>query len=525
MCGIVGIFGPDLTQLPETVETGLVARGPSGTRSVELPLVRLFHSRLAIINTTSPASVQPLNENGYFLLCNGFIANYVEICNRFGHDANLVSDCRAILDLYQYEGVEGFEKLRGQFAFILIDSLRDMLLLGRDPTGICPLYYGQISNSLIVASQGRWIASMLQQSRVQLASNQNAIEDILSVGYVVSPDTLIAQIRSVGPGTALCFKLSELSSPVVKQYNCWCHKEEISVLQIPYLLRQAVSRNVRGDHDPWLLLSGGLDSLILLHILVELGLRPQVFTLAYPDGSNREEVDISSIFCCYYGCKQTIEISPSIDSMLANPWRFWQKIDWPIDGGSLLPKAWMAKCLREREARVVLGGTGADELFGGYSRHQKLLNWNGDIEGYYREVIASGGSSRSVFECYLKTRKEKTFAEAEFIYDLLELANQHNPRIDSCFANQGIEYRPPFQDIDLIRMASSLPLCVKSSLGKPKSLLREAYRFDIQEKFLNVPKSPLRFGFMGPTRDWRKFLLRSWYTSLPFKLKSDELYY
>jgi asparagine synthase (glutamine-hydrolysing) len=521
MCGLLGFL--NLRADIETARSLMAQRGPDGVTAEQIDNVTLCHGRLAIVGRDLPATVQPLHDRGFTAIYNGYISNFAELNERL-KVTTPAAECLALICGYSQCGIAGLVQLQGQFAAAIVDRDRRVLILARDPMGICPLYYARFgSNGLMFASQAAWI---LQDGLVDSAPriwqlNEQSLAQLQSFAYVLPDETLIAEIHQVPPGSAIEFSLDDGS--LTTTYNLAPSSIAASVSANADSFRDAihdsVKRNLVGDTHPWLLLSGGLDSLIVLHCAVAAGVRPHAITLSYLDRENAAEVAMALEMARYYGCTPHVaEFPRSLAQISAELFR--GRVDWPLDGGSLLPKVCLANEIRARSGRIVLGGTGADELFGGYRRHVARLEMTAERpldlaaeRTYYRQWIANESDNDAVFEWFCATAATDRFADPAFIYDLLEMQQQHNPRVDSCFANVGVEYRPVFQDATIVRQAGSLPLSEKTEIRARKSLLRRAFAREIPSRFLEVPKSPLRFADMGPTRRWRERVLAAWLES------------
>lgn len=520
MCGVLGAVGIDLKNV--RAEPILAGRGPDECSAFRATNSTIWHSRLATVGTTSAASRQPIRAEGLVLVCNGFISNSTELELDLGLDAES-ADCRLILHVYSRYGLQGLSLLRGQFAAAILDQNRQELVLARDMTGICPMYYCHPHDGTVAfASQANWLrrCGLTRSTIVRPAAR----EEVVELGYVVSNETLLAGVFQVPPGHAASFSLADGVLRSVCQFTRSGHEwnRDSASDHLRDLVYASTKRNLRGDWAPWLLLSGGVDSAVLLHCAVQFGVRPEVITLRYPDGSNSDEVTRAARLAQRYSCNWHLVdgCEPSYNHLLS---LFPQRIDWPVDGGSLVPKAALADFISSRGGRIALGGTGADELFGGYRRHvgrMDLLQRHSkpsltEEAEYCRKWLAREPVFDTVFRKFRHSAAESLFYDAAFIYDLLELQQCHNPRVDSCFANVGVEYRPVFQDQDIVHFAASLPLEDKSDREHRKALLRHAFHGELPQEHLLPPKNPLRYGAMGPTRQWRSQMCRAWESTFP----------
>jgi asparagine synthase (glutamine-hydrolysing) len=520
MCAIAGGLGADLKELSGFRDV-MKGRGPDAFSTYVGADFSVCHSRLAVVGADAPETTQPFVDNGVVLLVNGFISNHCEIRASHGWPAS-PSDCSVILSLYLHGGVAALGELRGQFAGVLIDQRKNRAILFRDPSGITPLYYASAGERVLFASQASWLPDLANYVGVPYSPSLSgdAFGEWRSCGYSVGPKTLLEGIHSVQPGEAIEVDLKQARVHSRGMFFDWRHPatDESHLETTRRLVKQAVERNLQEDTPPFLLFSGGLDSTLVLHCAVAAGDQPRLVTLAYPDGQNEAELAHASEVADHYGCKLEI-VNFAMPSQAELQKLFSERVDWPLDGGSLLPKLAMADYCRSKGAVIVLGGSGADELFGGYRRHAARLGLYREgilldrttEQDYFREWIGKhDANALGPYQCFVDSISHSEFADPGFIYDLCELSQLHNPRLDSCFANIGLEYRPVFQDQDLVRFAASLPLDTKMGRNTTKGLLRDAFADEIPAHFLAVPKTPLRFSQMGPSLKWRERVMSAW---------------
>jgi len=425
-----------------------------------------------------------------------------------------------LLSVFDQAGVAGLRKLRGQFAAAIFDTETGLVTLMRDPSGITPLYYTLTDGKVSFASQASWLGLLANGAPRDLNKLEiEAHRQWESLGYVSGQQTLLAGVREVAPGAVMQF---DLTGKLLNEASIGLPARGLKEASTPSdsvrnSIQQATARNLNADIEPYLLFSGGLDSTLLLHCMVNEGVRPRLIALQYSGGENDAELSHALRVARYYGCELEMTQFKRLDSRELQD-LFLNRVDWPLDGGSLLPKVALADYLRDRDCTVVMGGSGADELFGGYQRHQARLAMStegvlGSLDAelnYYRSWIGKFGDSEGAFDRFLEARSNDAYADPAFVYDLLELSQFHNPRLDSCFANVGLEYRPVFQDQDIVALAASMTLSEKSELGNPKKILRDAFRREMKPEFIDVPKSPLRFAEMGPFPAWRQSIFNAW---------------
>jgi asparagine synthase (glutamine-hydrolysing) len=193
MCGIAGILGAGGGVEP--MIRALSHRGPNGVR-VE---GNLAHARLSIIDLEG--GWQPLHAAGATVVGNGEIYNYLELARDFGLEGQLAtgSDFEPLLHLYAREGETAFERLRGMYAFCLVDA-DGRAWLARDPFGIKPLYVLQLEAGVAFASEPR---AFVAAGLLTPEPDDRSAEDLLGLNYVLGDRSLLKGVRRLRPGEVL----------------------------------------------------------------------------------------------------------------------------------------------------------------------------------------------------------------------------------------------------------------------------------------------------------------------------------
>lgn len=508
MCGFLGVVGwPDP---PQRALEALMARGPDALSRTDRGAMRIWHSLLSIVRPDGAPVSQPITAAGLSLICNGFVSNYEELRKARGGATRSDGDCAEIAYAYRRGGAQALAELRGQFAFALWDDTTGELILGRDASGIVPLYYSRpAAGALTFGSQARLLIetnSVNGEWRPRIRSTAKDALDAL--GYVIFPQTLLAGIYDVPPGSILRFGLGNTQINGASMFTPASRQRTAEPVEfLTEALLAAVKRNMRGDVEPWLLLSGGIDSSALLFACAALGLRPRCVALRYPDNSNADELLRAQEATVHVGADLEIVDAPEVSTQLLAD-IVAQQADWPLDGGSLVPKAMVARHIQARGGRLALGGTGADELFGGYSRHRAAVEApNAPYTDAWGRAYVLSVTRGTLFR---QVARSLNWADPRFIFDYLEVTQVHTKRVDAIFANMAIEYRPPFLDFDIVSLAAALPLEARTSAETPKRLLRDAAAAFTPRRFLDVQKRPLRFGQMAPSRAWRAQVFETW---------------
>jgi asparagine synthase (glutamine-hydrolysing) len=372
MCGIAGIVSEtpqDRGRIGQMLQA-LRHRGPDGDGIYDDGHATLGHQRLSIIDLEGGR--QPLSnaEGTIHLVCNGEIYNYVELRQRLearGHRFVTHSDCEVIIALYEAYGDRLFEHLRGMFAFALWDSRRQRLLAARDHLGQKPFFYSYRGGSFVFASE---IKALLQFDSKLRELNLRALDQYLALRLIAPPITMFQGISKLPPGCMLV--LERGAAPTVSAY--WdlrfTPKLDRSEAQLVDELEQRVEEALRlhmvSDVRVGAFLSGGLDSSLLVAMLAKrVGIKNlPTFTLglAYQRFDEAPYARSVALDCHTEHHEQTV--NPSLVSLL--PELVWH-LDEPSDPLSLC--AYQVAALASRHVKVVIGGDGGDELFGGYDRY------------------------------------------------------------------------------------------------------------------------------------------------------------
>lgn len=361
MCGILGIAAPGELDPALLDAVGLLRhRGPDGEGRVTSGRVGLAMRRLAIIDLET--GDQPVsNEAGDVVaVCNGELYDYREQRAELtaqGHVFRGRGDVETLPHLYEQHGEGCFERLRGMFACALWDERRGRLLLARDRFGIKPLYVAEIPAGLAFASE---IAPLLALGASAEVDRQ-ALGDYLTLGYVPGPETALAGIRKLEPGTALVWEggtTRELHFGALEPPEPGAGLEET--------LRESVRLHLRSDVPLAVLLSGGLDSsLIAAYAADELGEPPQTYTVGFGDAAF-DELDAARTVAAALGARHH-EISVRPDAVADLP-EIVARLEEPLADPSAIPLWYVCRAVAG-EVKVALAGEGGDELFGGYSRY------------------------------------------------------------------------------------------------------------------------------------------------------------
>jgi asparagine synthase (glutamine-hydrolysing) len=375
MCGFVGILHlePHPVQLPVLASMARVLehRGPDGQGSFVDGSVGFYHQRLAIIDLAS--GQQPMTSDGVTVVFNGEIYNYVELRNeliRRGHSFRTSSDTEVLLRMYLEHGPEFVRQLNGMFAFLLYDSRQRQLMAARDHFGIKPLYYFADPARLLFASE---IKALLQHDAVRAEVDYDSIRDYITFQFVLGDATLFKGIRKFLPGH---YCLIDLDRRQVRNVQYWepryqvdlHHTEKYFVHELRHLLEDAVRLQMRSDVPVGAYLSGGLDSTIVTALAASRSSGAlQTFTGSFREGPEFDETAYAREVSKLYGTKSH-EVLCTPDQLVELLPLLIYHMDEPAAGPGLLPQ-YIVSRRAANHVKVVLGGQGGDEIFGGYARY------------------------------------------------------------------------------------------------------------------------------------------------------------
>ncbi|ACH38633.1 asparagine synthetase [Citrifermentans bemidjiense Bem] len=389
MCGIFGALSPQSAPVEQLYEkiASLAHRGPDDSGCWVSPdrTVVLGHRRLSILDL-SQAGHQPMASScgRYHIVFNGEIYNYLEIRDELAALGFLFSgsgDTEVVLASYRQWGADCLGRFNGMFALAIWDegdvANQPRLFMARDRAGKKPFYYVHDGRSLRFASE---LKALGPGKSVDL----RALNFYLALGYV--PDTLCiaAGAKKLPPAHAGYF-LPE--SGELETWRYWSLPQNLPdpgrgcedlADEAESLLRDSVAMRLRSDVPVGVLLSGGLDSSLVVAAAAQASTTPiKTFTVSFP-GTRYDEAGYAAIVARHFGTEHhVLEVpQPSLGTLDA----FSPLIDEPLADSSLLP-AFMVSRLTVQHVKVALGGDGGDELFGGYADYtmaaadQRCLGW------------------------------------------------------------------------------------------------------------------------------------------------------
>jgi asparagine synthase (glutamine-hydrolysing) len=569
MCGIAGLIslnGSTLIDLPRRLKimgSLLAHRGPDGAGQWHDPQkhVGLAHRRLAIIDLT-PAAAQPMSAaSGGTITYNGEIYNYVELRRELapGWQFHSQSDTECILAAYDRWGDECLGHLRGMFAFALWDGRRRRLFCARDRFGIKPLYYAIIDDRFYFASEIKALVPFLPD----VETDVEALGQYFTFQFTLGGATLFKGVHELLPGHRLIIEDGN-----VKVSRYWDvhydidydHSPQYFERRLKELLDDSVRIHLRSDVPVGSYLSGGIDSSLMAILASRLDQsNDKAFHGKFTQYPGYDESAYARA-AADNAQKTLYEVNIGANDFCENIQRVIYHLDYPVAGPGSFPQYMVSK-LAAKHVKVVLGGQGGDETFGGYARY--LLAYfeqciRAAIEGSYKNgnfvvtaesIIPNLGVLREymplikmfwqeglfeahdrryfrlidrsadmtdevnwelfdkqdVYEAFTKifnsTRnvRHEAYFDSMTHFDFKTLLPALLHVEDRMSMAHGLESRVPFLDHPLIEFVATAPADVKFKNGHMKHLLRLAYKDAIPREILERRD---KMGFPVPLKEW-----------------------
>ncbi len=567
MCGISGIV-PSEPQSQKTLDRWLQVmnnlqahRGPDGEGiwTSQRGNVGLGHVRLSIIDLETGS--QPMRSEAELVISyNGEIYNYVELRKVLGVERfNTTSDTEVILCAYEKWGENCVDYLRGMFAFAIWDGKNKKLFCARDRFGIKPFYYARTPMGFVFASEVKAILPFVDE----IATDYNGLKDYLAFQFTLGAKTLFKGIRQLLPAHTLTVKNGTVEIRKYWEVNYeldWLHTKRYFQEQIRQLLLDSVRVHLRSDVPVGSYLSGGLDSSIVASLARKIQKEGEfnAFHGKFLAGSQYDESPYARAVADYCNIGLFEQEITSSD-FVSNIRKVIYHLDYPVAGPGSFPQ-YMVSRLASAHSKVVLAGTGGDEIFGGYVRY--LISYfeqciKGAIEGTmhsgnfvvtYQSIIPNLAALRNYKPLLQEFWKEGLFGERDKRYfRLINRANGLSEEINwgllepySAFETfkdifwgsnvekesyfdsmtnfdfktllpallhvedrmsmaHGLESRVPLLDHPLVELAATIPSNIKFENGELKHLIKTTFSQDLPDLLI---KREDKMGFPVPLSDW-----------------------
>jgi len=374
MCGICGVYNfgshePVSPELLKRMTDAIVHRGPDDDGYHVDGDAGLGFRRLSIIDVAG--GHQPIfNEDGTCaIIFNGEIYNYRGLRQGLlarGHRFKTTSDSETILHLYEEQGPECIQSLRGMFAFAIWDARRRHLLLARDRLGIKPLYYYCQGGRLLFGSE---MKAILRDPQVRRTIDLQALSDYVSLVYIPAPKTIFREVRKLPAGH---YALVTPEGLQVRQYwdlrfgEVSSEPEGVLTERLAAMLREVVEMRLMSEVPLGAFLSGGVDSTSVVALMSELMDGPVITnSIGFPEASYDETPYARAVAERFRTDHHEYIVKPKAVEILDTlSWHY----DEPFADSSAIPTYYVSKVAREH-VTVALTGDGGDENFAGYRRY------------------------------------------------------------------------------------------------------------------------------------------------------------
>ncbi len=514
----------------------MAPRGPDAWGFHSQGPVALGHRRLKIMDL-SDGSAQPMIEPdlGLAISFNGAIYNFPELreaLQALGYHFRSSGDTEVLAKAWHAWGKDMLPRLNGMFALAIWEPGSQRLFLARDRLGIKPLYLSCTGERLRFASS---LPALLKGGDIDGSLDPEALNHYLSFHAVVpAPRTLVKGIEKLPPATWLMVDAQGNRDQATWWSLAYGHDADEAGLELAdwrdrllASLREAVSIRQRAARDVGVLLSGGVDSSLLVGLLAEAGVKDLLtFSIGFQDagGERGDEFEYSDLIARHYGTRhhqlrigehEIIEQLPAAFRAMSEPMVSHDCIAFYLLSREV-----------SRHCKVVQSGQGADELFGGYHWYPPLLDSRDPFATYrnaffdrshaeYRDTVMPAWQTGDlagdfVREHFARPGADDPVDKALRLDSTVMLVDDPVKRVDNMTMAWGLEARVPFLDYRVAELSARIPSRFKLGDGG-KQVLKEAARQVIPHAVIDRPKGyfpvPGLKHLQGRTRDWVRELL------------------
>jgi asparagine synthase (glutamine-hydrolysing) len=541
MCGICGELrtSGDVSVLAlNSMTHAMAARGPDAEGLFVQGAMAFGHRRLSILDL-APASQQPMVDNdlGLGVVFNGCIYNFRQLKDELkakGYQFFSQGDTEVIIKAYHAWGADCVLRFKGMFAFAVWERDSGRVVLARDRLGIKPLYYAEGPGFFRFASS---LPALLAGGDVDCSLDPIGLHHFFSFhGAVPPPRTILKGVRKIEPATILSiepdgsrtsrrywsFTVGDLAFDDHLSEDAW--RDSINDAMLA-----AVDRRRIADVPVGVLLSGGLDSSLIVALLAKLGHRDiKTFSIGFDSvGEHRgDEFQYSDLIAKTFATDHeqiridgglALKVLPDAIRAMSEPMVSHDSVAFYLLSSEVA-----------KRVRVVQSGQGADEVFGGYSWYPSFLASN-DVSEQYRkayfdwkhedlsrllteDVVSEDFSSEFVESFFARTAAPSAVDKALQIDAEIMMVDDPVKRIDNMTMAYGLEARVPFLDHEVVELAARIPASLKVEHGG-KYILKEVARSLLPGKAIDRPKGyfplPALRHLQGPFLDYVRDLLSS----------------
>lgn len=559
MCGICGQFNfredaPVRRSDIETMTSSIAHRGPDDEGYFIAGPLGFGFRRLSIIDLSGGHQPMSDQEESIWVVFNGEIYNFLELKRELqshGHVFRTNSDTEVIIHGYKQWGDEVLNRLNGMFGLAIWDVRKKRLVVARDPFGIKLIYYRIDGNTLYFGSEMRPIRAV-QQGKAEI--DTTSLDLFLRYRFTPAPHTIVKGIKKLAPGTKLTVQngVCEVSrwyrfkpGPFVPAKSPEVAKEELLAVY-----KAAIKRQLISDVPVGLLLSGGIDSGLLLALMNLNGKSWPTYTVGYGASFADDELADGEETARVLGSKHTSVTINKATFEEALP-KIVATLEEPIAASSIVPMYFVCQRARQ-DVKVALVGQGPDELFGGYRRHLGVrygAMWAGlpewlrgpiastvaalprnetlkrgvnslaisdrmrryqhvlsllpgdQVEGLFQDGLLPPDAGDTILNCWKEMGDLMTETDELGGLQFLEMRSTLPDELlmyaDKLSMAHGLELRVPFVDKEIVEYVERLPANLKVRNGSRKWLHRQVCRSFLPESIVKRPKR----GFAGNVVD------------------------
>ena len=571
MCGIIGQISLNNQKIPYlhkklNYQSNLIKhRGPDGEGIWinKEKNIGFAHKRLAILDITEKGAQPMQSFDGNVITFNGEIYNYLELKNQFNQlwDFRSNSDTEVILALYSKYKEDCLDYLKGMFSFSIWDNRTKEIFCARDRFGMKPFYYMVRNNIFYFASEVKALLPFVGE----INTNKNSLSEYFTFQFSIGEETLFENIKQLLPGHYLKIKNGNIEINKYWDVNYtidFSFKKKFVEEKLEYLLKKSIKQHSNSDVPIGSYLSGGIDS----SLIYALSSSQKKFSR---NGFNGRFIDEKGFDESFYAKEMTEKVNGTLfvkdinsSEFLENISKIIYHLDYPVAGiGSF------AQFMISKEAskyhKVMLGGQGGDEIFGGYARYLIAYleqSLKAAIDGTYQNgkyvvdiktIIPNLGILREYKPLLKKFWSKGLFEDMELRYfDLLNKStdikdklildnldfnkvfekfketfnSKENIHHESYFDKMthfdfktllpallqvedrmsmahGLESRLPFLDHELVEFAAKIPANIKFEGGNLKKLIKDTFKDYLPE---SISKRRDKMGFPVPLNSWIK---------------------
>ena len=511
MCGLSGEIRFDGAAADVDAVTRMsctmACRGPNGQGVWQYGRVALGHRRLSIIDL-SDAGGQPLVDSdlGLTIVFNGCIYNYRQLRDEligYGYRFFSSSDTEVVLKAHHRWGTDCVDHFLGMFAFVIVERDTGRTILGRDRLGIKPLYLSQVGARLRFAST---LPALLAGGDVDTTIDKVALQHYMTFHAVVPPPlTILSGIRKLPPATVRVIESDGRSRDITYWNPLHSRAEEYADLSsadwedlVLSTLRTAVQRRMVADVPVGVLLSGGIDSSVIVALLADAGQQDlQTFSIGFEAVGDKEgdEFEFSDLIAKEFSTDHHQLLIPSAEVLGG------------LDGaiGAMSEPMVSHDCIAfyllsqqvSQHVKVVQSGQGADEILAGYDWYPPLAGVpdddveaalavysarffdrpHGELAGILAPdwMIDQDASRALAREHFARPGADTALDRALRLDSLVMLVDDPVKRVDNMTMAWGLEARTPFLDHEFVELAAAVPPALKLAHGG-KGVLKEASR-------------------------------------------------